>query len=110
LRGYGYNVFEASSGEQANGVLAEHHESIGLLLTDAVLPGLNGREIAESARELRPDLPVLYMSGYAASTLGKQGVLDPGEVLLHKPFTATELARKVREVLDGGPSRPQSTS
>jgi hypothetical protein len=108
LRGYGYNVIEASSGEQAKEVLGEHHQSIGLLLTDAVLPGVNGREIAESARELRPDLPVLYMSGYAASTLGKRGVLDAGEVLLDKPFTATALVRKVREVLDAGPSQTTS--
>jgi CheY-like chemotaxis protein len=71
-----------------------------LLLTDVVMPGLNGRELSVRLRELCPDLKVLFISGYTADVIAQRGVLDPGVAFLHKPFSQEELAQKVREVLD----------
>jgi two-component system, cell cycle sensor histidine kinase and response regulator CckA len=96
----GYTVVAAGGAEQAFPVLRDHEQAIDLLLTDAVLPGAGGKEIAEQAVSLRPELPVLFMSGYATPVLTSRGILAPGVELLHKPFTPAGLAHKVREVLD----------
>ncbi|MDT8369219.1 MAG: response regulator [Longimicrobiales bacterium] len=99
LRRLGYTVLEAGDGASGLRLLREEREAIDLLFTDAFLPGVSGGELADEARELRPDLPILFMSGYAAPVLTDEGVVRPGVILLGKPFTATELAQKVREVL-----------
>jgi CheY-like chemotaxis protein len=72
---------------------------IDLLVTDVVMPGLNGKELADHLRMLYPGLKVLFISGYTADVIAHRGVLDPGVAFLHKPFGQEELAQKVREVL-----------
>ena len=73
---------------------------IDLLLTDMVMPGLNGRQLADTARAIRPGLPVLFMTGYSRNAIVHQGRLDSGLSLIQKPFGRDALAAKVREVLD----------
>ena len=79
---------------------ARHATKIDLLLTDIVMPGMNGRVLAERLMAKRPGTRVLYISGYTDSFIAVQGALERGMVLLHKPFTEEALIRKVREVLD----------
>jgi signal transduction histidine kinase/CheY-like chemotaxis protein len=94
----GFNVLEASNGAQALAEVAE--EPIDLLLTDVVMPGgLSGRELANSLQQNRPGLKVLFMSGYNADAIATRGILDPGIVVVEKPFTTSDLLSKVREVL-----------
>jgi CheY-like chemotaxis protein len=101
LRGLGYAVLAVPEGASALKVLAEGHHA-DLLFTDVIMPGgLNGRDLAAQARQLRPGLKVLFMSGYAENALTHHGRLEPGVHLLNKPFRRLELAMKVREVLDG---------
>ena len=100
LRELGYEVLEAADGRAALRLL-EARRGIKMLFTDVGLPGgMNGRQLADTARQLRPGLLVLYMTGYARNAIVHQGRLDPGVELIHKPFTYAALARRVREVLD----------
>jgi PAS domain S-box-containing protein len=95
----GYQVLEVSDGPNALRVLNDRPD-IDLLFTDVGLPGgLNGRQLADRARILRPDLRVLFTSGYARNAIVHQGRLDPGVELLSKPFTLTQLAAKIRQML-----------
>ncbi|MEW6669002.1 MAG: PAS domain S-box protein [Thermodesulfobacteriota bacterium] len=96
----GYRVLEARNGEDALAVSGAHNGPIHLLLTDVVMPGMNGRELAERITSLRRGIRVLYMSGYTDDAIAPYGILEQGVVLLQKPFTPEALARKVREVLD----------
>jgi PAS domain S-box-containing protein len=98
----GFRVLSAASGEEALEVAARSGETFDLLLTDVVMPGMNGRVLAEQLLPRQPGMRVLYMSGYTDSFIAGHGVLEPGTHLLHKPFTDEVLIRKVREVLDGG--------
>jgi len=99
LRQYGYQVLEASDGNEAMTIAGCQLGQLDLLLTDVVMPGMNGRELSGRLKELYPDLRVLFISGYTADVIARRGVLDPGVTFLHKPFSAEELAAKVREVL-----------
>ena len=86
-------------------IAARHGGTFDLLLTDVVMPGMNGRVLAEQLLQRQPGMPgmkVLYMSGSTDSFIAGHGVLEPGTHLLHKPFTEEVLIRKVREVLDDG--------
>lgn len=100
LESRGYRILQAVDVQQALRVLEEHGSSVDLLLTDLVLPGMSGRVLAERARELRPGLPVLYASGYTSDVTVRNKLLEQQIVMIHKPFTAATLTRKVREVLD----------
>jgi CheY-like chemotaxis protein len=100
LTDQGYQVLEAENGEEALTLAKGHRGVIALILTDVVMPKLGGRELVESVRMDRPGIRVLYMSGYAASTLDEQDVVEPGTAFLRKPFALAEMLRKVRAVLD----------
>jgi two-component system, cell cycle sensor histidine kinase and response regulator CckA len=98
LRENHYTVFEAADGSEALAV-AKSMEEIDLLLTDIVMPGMSGRALADAIAKVRPETRVLFMSGYTDGQIAKQGVLDPGTVILRKPFSREELIRRVEEVL-----------
>ena len=96
----GYVVLEAPHGGAALDIAAQHRGPIHLLVTDVVMPGLSGRQLADQLARLRPDTKVLYVSGYTDDAVVRHGVLEAGIAYLQKPFTTDSLARKVREVLD----------
>jgi CheY-like chemotaxis protein/anti-sigma regulatory factor (Ser/Thr protein kinase) len=100
LRGLGYHVVTARHAQAALPVLQQNSIRIDLLLTDVVMPGANGRELGRRAQELRPNLRVLYMSGYSRNAVVNHGRLDQGVELLQKPITQTHLATRVRDLLD----------
>ena len=106
LESAGFHVLSAKSGEEALEIAKQHGSTFDLLLTDVVMPGMNGRVLAEQLLPRQPGIKVLYMSGYTDSFIAGHGVLDPGTNLLHKPFTEEVLIRKVREVLDGAKRQP----
>ena len=97
----GYTVLLASGGAEALQLAARHSGPIQMLVTDVVMPGMNGRELARRLLELRPDTKVLYLSGYADDAVERHGVLDPGTAFMQKPFSPGALASRVREVLGG---------
>ena len=101
LSGAGYRVLAADGGPQALQLAALHDGAIDLLVSDVVMPGMLGKELAERLVDTRPGTRVLYMSGYAQPVLAAQGTLDPGVALLEKPFTAADLLNAVRRRLDG---------
>jgi PAS domain S-box-containing protein len=102
LRANGYRLLEAENAEQALQLSAGYAGGIELLITDVIMPGLNGRQLADRLAKERPGLKVLYTSGYAADVIALQGSLEPGMAYLPKPFGAAQLAAKVREVLGAG--------
>jgi PAS domain S-box-containing protein len=103
LEKQGYRVIEAADGVVAMQIAVAHEGVIHLLLTDVIMPGMNGRELAQRMSEIRPNTKVLYMSGYTENVIGHNGTLDAGVRLLQKPFTLRDLKSKVREVLDSTP-------
>jgi len=103
LEKQGYRVIEAADGAVAMQIAVAHDAVIHLLLTDVIMPGMNGRELAQRVLEIRPNVKVLYMSGYTENVIGRNGTLDAGIRLLQKPFTLRDLRNKVREVLDSIP-------
>jgi PAS domain S-box-containing protein len=100
LQGQGYTVLEASDPATAIQISNSRAEPIHLLLTDVVMPGMNGRQLAHAISSARPETRVLYMSGYTENVIGHNGTLDVNVNLLQKPFTLPALKAKVREVLD----------
>jgi CheY-like chemotaxis protein len=99
LGALGYEVLEAANGTDALRLL-EARKTIHLLLTDVVMPGMNGRKLADEATQRAPRLRVLYMTGYSRNAIVHQGRLDPGVDLIQKPITSEHLAGAVRKVLD----------
>jgi CheY-like chemotaxis protein len=100
LKANGYTVLVAGNGSDAERVAAAHGGTIHLLMTDVVLPGLNGREVAQRLEAQRPGIRVLFLSGYTDDAIVHHGVLEHGVAFLQKPFPPSVLGRKVREVLD----------
>jgi PAS domain S-box-containing protein len=104
LEKQGYKVIEAADGAVAMQIAVAHDKTIHLLLTDVIMPGMNGRELAQRISEIRPNVKVLYMSGYTENVIGHNGTLDSGIRLLQKPFNLRDLKSIVREVLDATPT------
>ena len=100
LRSAGYSVLEAGNGGEALLLLERHHGPVHLMVTDVVMPGMNGRELAAQLTLLLPQMKVLYTSGYTDDAIVRHGVLDDPSRFVSKPYTALELTQKVREVLD----------
>jgi CheY-like chemotaxis protein len=99
LRELGYTVLEARGAREALDQL-ESGAAVDLLLTDIVMPEMNGRKLADAAIVLRPDLKVMFMTGFTKNAVVHNGVLDPGVHFLAKPFSLEELSMKLREVLE----------
>ena len=100
LESRGYRVLGAANGRAAVAVADQHGDEIDLLVTDLVMPGMSGRELADELRARRPELKVLFISGYVEDALARHGIVEEVVAFLHKPFSLAELAGKVREVLD----------
>jgi len=100
LEARGYTVLDAADGPSAIELSARHAGAIAVLVTDVVMPGMSGRELAERLAPTRPEMKVLYTSGYTDDAMVRQGVLNAGVAFLQKPFVPDSLARKVRDVLD----------
>jgi len=99
LRQNGYRLLEAADGTEALSLCERHEGALDLLITDVVMPGMNGVELSDRMRRLRPTLRTLFISGYTADVLGPSGALAPGMSHLAKPFSPAQLSRKIREVL-----------
>jgi two-component system cell cycle sensor histidine kinase/response regulator CckA len=99
LTGAGYHVLAASNGQEALALAGRHDDVIHALLTDVVMPAMNGGEVARELRQARPGACVLYMSGYAAPIMTEQGLLDPGVAVVNKPFTRDELLNTLEATL-----------
>jgi CheY-like chemotaxis protein len=100
LEAHGYHVLEAANGAEAHSTAMRHAGAINLLLTDVIMPGISGGALADQLRELRPNLRVMFMSGYSEDVFAKRGVLSAGTAYIQKPFDPDRLAAKVREILD----------
>lgn len=100
LQEYGYWVLEAQDGKEALQLIEHHKGPIHMLLTDVVMPGMSGRELAERLQPLQPKMKILYMSGYTDNAIVHHGVLESGMQFIQKPFTPKALVSKVRKVLD----------
>jgi len=96
----GYRVLPTNSPVEALNLLKEFQGDIQLLLTDVVMPGMNGRELAKQVRDIHPRMKALYMSGYTANVIAHHGVLDEGINFIQKPFSRHDLSLLVREILD----------
>ncbi len=99
LEALGYTVLAAKGGPEALALAARHEGTIHLLVADVVMPGMNGRDLAQGLSTTRPEMRVLYVSGYSDQSIVHQGLLSPGLAFLQKPFAPDALARKIREVL-----------
>jgi CheY-like chemotaxis protein len=100
LEKLGYQVLTAETPGRAMNLAREHAEKIDLLMTDVVMPDMNGRDLAEKLQALYPDLKVLFMSGYTANIIAHHGVLEEGLHFIQKPFSVKDLAAKIRAVLE----------
>jgi CheY-like chemotaxis protein len=106
LTRHGYTVLVAASGADALRIFSETKHPIHMLLTDVVMPVMSGRELVGHIKRFRPEMRVLYASGYTDDAIVRHGMLDPGVAFLQKPFTPKSLLAKVREVLDQPTSMP----
>jgi two-component system cell cycle sensor histidine kinase/response regulator CckA len=102
----GYNVLLARTGREALRIVADHQGPIDLIATDVVMPEMNGSQLVAKVLDARPDIRVLFMSGYTDDEVMRRGVIDGQTAFLQKPFTPDLLAHKVREVLDLAASEP----
>ena len=102
LQSLGYDAIEAATPEAAIQVAREHAGPIHLLITDVIMSGMNGRQLYEAVRTIRPEIKALYISGYTDDIIAPHRVLDPGIHFLAKPFTLAALSEKIREALGEG--------
>ena len=109
LEANGYSVMMAENGDQAIEIASKHAGNIHLLLTDVVMPGMSGRELAVKIEAIRPGIKVLYMSGYTDQAIVHHGILAADAVVLQKPFTLNSLAGKLRQALDPA-SKPERSA
>jgi len=100
LQQLGYRLLTAESGDQALQLLAEFGEPVNLLITDVVMPGMNGRELATEVTRRHPETAVLYTSGYTENIIVHHGVLEDGLQFLGKPYSFRALATRIRQILD----------
>ena len=101
LERLGYTVLTASTPNEAISIVeAANFNAIHLIITDVIMPEMNGRDLSKKLLRLNPDLKCLFMSGYTANVIAHHGVLDTGVQFINKPFSTQDLATKVREVLD----------
>jgi two-component system, cell cycle sensor histidine kinase and response regulator CckA len=105
LQARGYVVIEAQNGEEGLQIAEAHSGPLDVVITDVVMPGIGGRELAKRLTEARPETRVLFLSGYAEDAIVHEGVLESGAAFLQKPFTLQTLSRKVREVLQSQPNQ-----
>lgn len=105
LSAFGYHVLEAANGDEALAVSHRYPKNIDLVITDVVMPGMNGKEVAQAIQAERPGTPVLFVSGYSEEIIARQGMLEPGVWYLPKPFGPDALGRKVREILKAANAR-----
>jgi PAS domain S-box-containing protein len=103
----GYKMLTAATTEEGIALCRANHRDIRLLVTDVIMPGMNGRQLAEQVKQISPHTRVLYVSGYTSNAIVHYGVLDAGLWFLPKPFSLSALVAKVREVLDANPDAPQ---
>lgn len=101
LRAYGYTILEAQHGVDALSICIKHQGPIDLMLTDMVMPEMNGHELAQKhLKPMKPRMKVLYMSGYTDDAFVRNGVLEKGVNFVQKPFSLVNLAKQIREILD----------
>jgi two-component system, cell cycle sensor histidine kinase and response regulator CckA len=105
LEHLGYRVMLAEAPDTALKIAAEHLEELDVLLTDVVMPGMDGMQMARRIVELKPGIKTLFMSGYTADVIAQRGVLDEGMNFLSKPYTRTDMARRMRELIDSAPQK-----
>jgi two-component system, cell cycle sensor histidine kinase and response regulator CckA len=101
----GYQVLEASDGKSALELLVRDGAAVRLVVTDVVMPGMGGRELADQVAKLRPGLPILFTSGYTDGEIVRRGLLEPGTAFVQKPFDPDTIVRSVRERLDAASLR-----
>jgi CheY-like chemotaxis protein len=106
LEDAGYSVLQAGGAAEALDLLTRRQQKVSLLLTDMVMPGQNGRELAERVAELEPGLPVLFTSGYTDGEIEQRGLLRPGAAFIQKPLTPRSLVRAVQKTLEGTSRQP----
>ena len=109
LKKYGYTVISAEDGEQAISKFYDNKDKIDLIILDIIMPKKNGREVFDEAKRLRPDIKVLFTSGYPADLIAKQGVLEKGINFIPKPSPMNKMLRKIRELLDQTETEHKST-
>ena len=100
LKESGYQVLAASNAEAALELARKHPHQVHLLISDLIMPQMNGKELSEKLLEIRPDMKVLFTSGYSSDIISSHGIIEEGVLFLQKPVTFAALTSKVRDVLD----------
>ncbi|MEJ2056020.1 MAG: response regulator [Calditrichaceae bacterium] len=100
IESLGYNSILANSPEEAMRISKQYPDKIDILISDVIMPDMNGRELAENIQTERPEIKCLFMSGYTANVIAHRGIIDEGVDFIQKPFSLNSFGKKIREVLD----------